>query len=113
VNQRIKRLYGDVEDAGGLVNILRPMLSEWMLGTEIHGFGTWQNYAHIQLGERTAQVFLSLMERRFMVDFWKGRQQVARGSSASLEEVKASIGNWLAEGNVDNLTGTFPFVTRL
>ncbi len=112
-DEKVQTLYADILDSGGIVSVIRQMLGDCLAGVEINGFGSGQNYVHIRAGQGASQVFLSLEECCFLFDFWIEERKLASGSSANLQDAKASIARWLSKGeDVDDLVRTFPFVSR-
>jgi hypothetical protein len=111
--EKVKSIYPDVVENGGLLAVVRRMFKDGPTGVEVNGFGSGQNYAHIKFGQRSSQVFLRLDERRFLFDFWEEQKKRAFASSPDLREVRAAIEKWLQEEtSVDSLIVNFPFVQR-
>ena len=112
-SEKVEALYADILDRGGIVSVVREMFGDGIAGLEINGFGSGQNYTHIRAGQRASQVFLSLEERCFLFDFWEDERKLASGSSANLQDLKASVARWLSKvGSIDDLEETFSFVSK-
>ncbi len=112
-DEKVRSLYPDILERGGLVSVVRAMLEARPVPSTINGFGTGQNYAHVQLGDKSSQIFLCLDERCFSFDFWQSGHERASGTSSNLEDVGAAIEYWLTEeGGVEALVRAFPFVRQ-
>ena len=44
-DEKIRSLYPDILERGGLLGVVRALLGPRVMGAEINGFGTGQNYA--------------------------------------------------------------------
>jgi hypothetical protein len=110
---KIKTLYPDIFEAGGLLSVIRTLLENRLEGAEINGLGTGHSYAHVRLGDKSSQVFLGLEERCFLFDFWCAGNKQASGASAHLDDVAASVEVWLkGDGRVEALVKACPFVRQ-
>lgn len=110
---KFRALYPDILENGGLLQVVRLLLVGRVAGIAVNGFGTGQNYAHIQLADKSSQIFLRLNEREFDFDFWQAGEKRASGTSPHLDEVRASIEYWLTgDGDVNALVKVCPFVRQ-
>jgi|SRR5579862_2566784 len=111
-NEKIKLLYSDVITQGGLLAVVKGMFKDGPIGIEVNGFGTGQNYVHVQLGQRSSQIFLCLDERLFLFDFWEMGQKRASASSQELADVNAMIQMWLKQSSIEAISASFPSVHK-
>lgn len=111
--EKFRAFYPDILENGGLLQVVRALLAGRVAGIAVNGFGTGQNYVHVQLADRSSQIFLRLNEREFDFDFWQAGQKRASGTSSDIQEVGASVEQWLTgNGDVDAFSKAYPFVRQ-
>lgn len=109
--EKVRCLYPDILDGGGLLSVVRALFGTRIVSIRISGFGTGQNYARIELADKSSQIFLLLDQRDFSFDFWRVGQKQASGTTPNLQAVIASIEHWVTgDGDVDALVRAYPFV---
>ena len=112
-DERIKMLYPDLLNAGGLLSAIRTALQGKHASIQINGFGTGLSYAHVQCEQLSAQIFIGIDERRFDFDLWHEGIVQAAGASADFDDVTLAVERWvLGIGAVESLTQEFPFIRR-
>ncbi len=110
--EKIATNYPDIVEQGGTLSAVRMAFHRKHDGLEIEGFGTGLGYAHLRCGERSAQVFLALEERLFLMDFSVRGRKLARGQTPAFGELVASLDRWLLRDcTPEGLLIEFPFVT--
>ena len=110
-DEKVRSLYPDILEKGGLLPVIRALFANRVPGVTINGFGTGQNFAHVELADKSSQIFLRLDERGFSFDFWRAGQKQASGTTPNLREVRTSVEQWLTgNGDVDALAKAYPFV---
>jgi hypothetical protein len=108
---KFRTFYPDILEKGGLLQVVRALLVARIAGITVNGFGTGQNYAHVQLADKSSQIFLRLNEREFDFDFWRAGQKQASGTTSNLQDMRASVEQWLTgNGDVEELAKAYPFV---
>jgi hypothetical protein len=94
--EQYRRLYPDLAANGGILNWARNLLAQ-NPAIAVNGWGP--NYAHIQSGTRSGQIYRGAEERRFSFDLWEEGKVLADGEHTNFQRVVQTIKDWVASTN--------------